>query len=151
MRTAILKICLLTLMLSPVAYASDSVEALDSLRWDARVLLVFAPDAGDPRLTSFAESIDAARCEVDDRDLVLGKILQDGDSHIGDTSITEREAALLREKARIGDSDFRILLIGKDGGVKATYRDIPDLNAIFDLIDGMPMRRQEIRNQSDSC
>lgn len=41
---------------------------------------------------------------------------------------------------------YRVLLIGKDGGVKSRSSDL-DLEATFGLIDQMPMRREEIRRK----
>ena len=44
-------------------------------------------------------------------------------------------------------NDFTgLLLIGKDGGVKLKQDFIVAPQEIFDLIDGMPMRRAEMRN-----
>ena len=42
--------------------------------------------------------------------------------------------------------DRPVLLIGKDGGVKSSSSDL-DLDALFGLIDRMPMRRQEMRRR----
>jgi hypothetical protein len=39
-----------------------------------------------------------------------------------------------------------VLLIGKDGNLKARSTDL-DLEATFDLIDQMPMRREELRRK----
>ena len=36
-------------------------------------------------------------------------------------------------------------LIGKDTGIKARYAAPPDLSAVLDTVDGMPMRQQERR------
>ncbi len=40
-----------------------------------------------------------------------------------------------------------VVLIGKDGGVKLTQKSL-DLQAIFNEIDQMPMRQQEIKNKA---
>ena len=48
----------------------------------------------------------------------------------------------------IPNEEFKILLIGKDGGIKFEGEN-RTLNQIFDQIDSMPMRRYEM--QFDSC
>ena len=48
-----------------------------------------------------------------------------------------------RVAARVG----RAALIGKDGGVKASYATPPSLTAVLALIDTMPMRQQERRSR----
>ncbi|MBW2492220.1 MAG: DUF4174 domain-containing protein, partial [Deltaproteobacteria bacterium] len=39
-------------------------------------------------------------------------------------------------------------LIGKDGGIKLKRNDQIDLETIFELIDSMPMRNDEIRQKN---
>jgi len=128
------------------ALANDA--PLDELRWKARVLLVFAADTDDSRVVTFTESINNMSCEVAQRDIVSGEILSTGESRIGDTRISADDAEQLRELFRVDDSDFRVFLVGKDGGVKATYTSVPALEVVFGLIDGMPMRIREARTQS---
>ena len=45
---------------------------------------------------------------------------------------------------------FALLLIGKDGGEKRRDTSVPDLNSLFNLIDGMPMRQAEMDHDSGS-
>jgi hypothetical protein len=40
-----------------------------------------------------------------------------------------------------------VILIGKDGGVKLVQEERVSLQAVFDLIDTMPMRRREMRQR----
>jgi hypothetical protein len=51
----------------------------------------------------------------------------------------------------IGEEDFRVLLIGKDGGEKLRFADVPDLQAIYAVIDGMPMRSREMSSDPGRC
>jgi peroxiredoxin len=41
----------------------------------------------------------------------------------------------------------RAALIGKDRGVKAMYSAVPNLNDVLELVNSMPMRQQERREQ----
>jgi hypothetical protein len=41
------------------------------------------------------------------------------------------------------------VLIGLDGGVKDSGKDMPNLKAVFQTIDAMPMRQSEIRKKKD--
>ena len=47
------------------------------------------------------------------------------------------------------DQSFRILLIGKDGGIKYESNQYVSLIQLFELIDSMPMRQDEM--QHDRC
>jgi hypothetical protein len=75
---------------------SEPVERLDELRWASRVLLVFAVDDQDPRVTAISESIREARCDVAERDLVFGRVLLTGESRIGENALSVEAAARLR-------------------------------------------------------
>jgi len=64
----------------------------------------------------------------------------------------ETHAALL-ELARLRSaerSDFEMVLIGKDGGVKARTYELNALEDFLALIDTMPMRRAEIQSRGGS-
>ena len=47
------------------------------------------------------------------------------------------------------EESFRIVLIGKDGGVKLDQAKGISIQEVFDLIDTMPMRQAEIRKKGD--
>lgn len=80
-----------------------------------------------------------------DRDLVLVQVLTQGNSYANEQQIDESSTTKLRDRFNVGKDDFRVFLIGKDGGVKR--RDTVPIQAttIFAEIDAMPMRQQEIR------
>ncbi|MDJ0654039.1 MAG: DUF4174 domain-containing protein [Xanthomonadales bacterium] len=134
-----------------MANASEPEDPLGELRWKARVLLVFSPSAGDTRSTAFLQAADAAACAVAERDMVIGRISPAGTSFLGENTIAPSDAAALRQRFGIAPEAFRILLVGKDGGVKGDYQRPPSLSVVFDLVDSMPMRRQEMRTRSTSC
>jgi hypothetical protein len=85
-----------------------------------------------------------AESGLNERDVVVISVLKDM------VSTRERPAAPvsaddLRDAYDVLPHDFRVVLIGKDGGVKLR-QDEPILAAdLFALIDSMPMRKQEMR------
>ncbi len=137
-------------MMSP-AHSNDGAELLSKLRWEARVLLVFSPERADPRASAFDDALSRNACAVSERDIVTGLIVPGDESRIGDAAISAQVARDLGMELGVGSSEFQILLIGKDGGVKARYADVPSLDTVFALIDGMPMRRREAAMQETGC
>jgi hypothetical protein len=113
---------------------------LDDYLWTKRPLLVFAPSDDDPRLAETRKRIEATRCDFVDRDMVLGVVVTEGASTLDGQSIDAEESAQLTKKYGVGADAFTVLLIGKDGGEKRRVNGVPDLQSIYDLIDGMPMR-----------
>ena len=61
------------------------------------------------------------------------------------------QAQRLLSEFGIGASGFRVVLIGKDGGEKLRVSDVPDLAAIYAVIDGMPMRGREVGAYPGRC
>lgn len=60
-----------------------------------------------------------------------------------------QQTTALREKLELSarETNALFILIGKDGGEKARQRGTLKLASWFTLIEGMPMRRDEIRRQ----
>ncbi|WP_237570885.1 DUF4174 domain-containing protein [Mycolicibacterium lacusdiani] len=137
----------ITALGSPSAAAAE----LNDYRWTHRPLLLFAPTDRDPRLVETLSRIDASRCAVLERDMVIGIVLTEGQSTLAGLPVNESEAQRLSERYAIGENAFTALLIGKDGGEKLRVDEVPDLSTIYDVIDGMPMRSAEIRADSSRC
>ena len=55
------------------------------------------------------------------------------------------------DRYAIGDNAFSVLLIGKDGGEKLRVNEVPDLQTIYAVIDGMPMRSREMGADPGRC
>ena len=146
-------VLLLVLVVASAALGSGTAAAagLDDYRWERRPLLVFAPTDADPRLTETLNRIEATRCAFEGRDMVLGRILTTGTSTLDGQAIDVGERQRLVTRFGVGADDFAVLLIGKDGGEKLRFTDLPDLQAIYTVIDGMPMRQGEMRTDTEGC
>ena len=134
-----------------LAPAAAAAPGLGDYQWQRRPLLLFAPAENDPRLVETVRRIEATRCDFAHRDMVLGLIVTEGastlDGHVVDTS----QARRLFSQFGIGANSFSAVLIGKDGGEKLRVNDVPDLPAIYAVIDGMPMRSAEMAADPDRC
>lgn len=133
---------ILTLMLLLITLNTQGagMNSLSDYQWKNRLILVQAADKNGGEI----DTLRSARAAVDDPDIVwfvnTGADLvsnQDGVS-----SSLESEIKALLDQFR---SDERVLLIGKDGGMKSREPSL-DLDAIFRRIDRMPMRMREMRS-----
>ena len=127
-----------------------AAELGDSL-WQSRPLLVFAPTENDPRLVETMRRIEASRCDFVDRDMVLGRIVTDSTSTLDGDVVDAEQAQRLRSAFGVGANGFSVVVIGKDGGEKLRVNDVPDLAAIYAVIDGMPMRGGEMSTDPGRC
>jgi hypothetical protein len=115
-----------------IAFAA-AFDPLSGLLWKERPLVVVADQLADERFQKQIAALEARGRALADYDIEL--VALTGDS------------AALRHKLRLPTTGFAVALVGKDGGVKETWRDPVDPDCIFALIDTMPMRRDEVRRR----
>ncbi|KQU16535.1 hypothetical protein ASG63_10420 [Methylobacterium sp. Leaf94] len=121
-------------MLLGVTAAQAAENPLVRERWTSRVLVISAPEPGDPRVTAQRAALETARAGMMERDLVIREAF-------GDTT----EARRLRAVLGLPADGFRVVLVGKDGEAKRTATAPIPADALFETIDAMPMRREERR------
>ena len=131
--------------------ALAAAAELSDYLWQRRPLLVFAPTQSDPRLVETVARIAATGCGFADRDMVLGRIVADGTSTLDGQMLDTNQAQQLFSRFGIGADGFSVVLIGKDGGEKLRVNDVPDIQTIYTVIDGMPMRGAEMSADPGGC
>ena len=134
-----------------LAPAQAMAAELSDYLWQSRPLLVFAPSDSDPRLVETVRRIEGSRCDFVDRDMVLGRIVTEGTSTLDGHVVDTNQARRLLSEFGISPKGFSVVLIGKDGGEKLRVNDIPDLQAIYAVVDGMPMRGREMSTDPGRC
>lgn len=120
-----------------------AAEPLSGYRWSHRPVLVFAPDKADERYG--AQSAAFAKAALSQRDIALIRVA--GDAVEAEPRRGEYDAAALRRAFKVGEGDFAVVLVGKDGIEKWRRTDVVDPALIYREIDAMPMRRQEMRER----
>ena len=129
------------------AYREVEPFSLGALRWEKRPLLLFGAGERDPILRKQLDAVEAAREGFDERDMVLIVVLGEGTSRIEGRPLSLEDAEHLRASFEIGKDEFALRLVGKDGGVKRSSSTVVAMMDIYDQIDAMPMRQQELRRQ----
>lgn len=117
--------------------ASAAADGLDRLLWRSRALVVVAPAVDDPRLAEQRRLYAAAARGARERDLVLVE-------GVG----REAGAETLRRRFGVAPDAFAAILVGKDGGAKLQAAAPIPAERLFGEIDGMPMRRDEMRRNA---
>jgi hypothetical protein len=120
------------------AAVSGTTPVLASWRWKSRLLLVFAPDADDPALLDQRGRLAGASAAMRERDLVVIEV-------IGAHADRQLDPGRLRTEYGVARARFAVILIGKDGGEKLRQDRPIAIDALFGMIDRMPMRRSEAR------
>ncbi len=131
---------------TPTAWGTD----LKSYRWKNRLLLVFSPAESNPDFAAFDRSLTMQDPEVKDRDLIVFRVFEKDPSRLEKQPLAPEDADKLRRRFKAAPGRFTVILIGKDGGVKMVREHRAALAEIFDLIDSMPMRQQEMREKGEN-
>ena len=133
-------ILILLLIIFPVMLINSS--PLDKYLWKNRVVVTFSPSKNNTERNFFLNSINRNLCNFNSRNIIhIDFIFNEKNQEI---EIFESYF----ENLSLSTSEFRLILIGKDGGIKLNSRKI-FLEEIFSLIDTMPMRQEEMLN--DKC
>ncbi|ETX28301.1 DUF4174 domain-containing protein [Roseivivax isoporae] len=126
------------LTLAGVPLAADTfrdlpagLAGLDAHRWQHRPVVLFAPSPDDPAYRAQMAALRSGGAGLAERDIVV----------LSDTA-PDADGTL---RARFAPEGFLAVLVGKDGGVKLRSEEPLALRTLFDTIDAMPMRRQEMR------
>ena len=121
---------------------------LTQFQWKNRLLLIFAPDVNDEFFQKLQGEIIAQKAGVEDRDLVVFEIFERGQSRMNTAHLDQEAVDSIRKRLAAPQSTFRVILIGKDGGMKLERDDQVGLEEIFERIDSMPMRKNEMRQKN---
>lgn len=122
-----------------------SAGPLETLRWEKRVLVVFAADA-----VAAARQLAALPARgLAERDMVVLVVPREGAVRIAGQSVDAVPSpdALRRHFRVTPEAPFVAVLVGKDGGEKTRQSEPVSAAALFGLIDAMPMRQQEARTK----
>jgi hypothetical protein len=139
-------------LLTPLSASADP-DPLSAYRWTNRLLVLYVPDtqAGRATLRSFRTSLDDRMEDVLARDLLIvpvGDLPRPEDTLRPAADLGVPERADVRRRLGLHGPNAQLVLIGKDGGIKARQSEGTfDLEPLFALIDSMPMRRAEMRQQ----
>jgi hypothetical protein len=122
-----------------------SNDVLDKYLWKNRILLVFTPDFQDDRFQRQLVIFQNSEEKFEEREIIIIELGPDNAN--GKNLYGKNEVTSLRQKYNIGNSDFSVILIGKDGKEKSRYSEEVQAEQITSLIDSMPMGKEEMKNR----
>lgn len=145
--------------------AGAEVDApFDRLQWKGRAIVITGPhdhEFFEPQLTALKQEVEGLK----DRDIIVITF------HNRDIEVVEELSAFpfsipgmytggrrndgnrnyLESQLKTDDDVFSVVLVGKDGETKKVWQSEEETPvspfAIFELIDSMPMRQQEMRTK----
>lgn len=122
-------------------------------RWENRLLLLFAPMPMGGEYTQTMVAYEGLKDELLDRNMLWFHILTDAQDYVDEGQRPVAKLPVELSSALVGmynpeSAPFLAVLIGKDGGVKHTTSNALLPAELFSIIDAMPMRQQEMRENA---
>ena len=115
-------------------------------QWENRVLLVFTDDKKSDNFKHQIKILSENKKELAERKLVIYQFTE----NYFTTDFSEvwfSSNSMFKKYVNTNDS-FKVLLLGLDGGIKLEQDKILSLKKLFTIIDGMPMRRSELKSKN---
>lgn len=128
-------------VMETAGFQSPSLKnTLAEKRDHRRVLVLYSREDSQPTLSAQQKAIQAEKTGLAERDLDVIVLT--------DANLSEPDRRFLMQSPfKLSPSTgFKGWLIGKDGGVKHTFRKPIDPGELFRIIDSMPMRQAEASN-----
>ena len=110
-------------------------KQISELGWEKRVLVISYENQNDQIFIKAKKFISDHKCEIEDRNLEI--------------IFYKKFNSKVYSKPKFINNKYGIWLIGYDGNIKDYTRDDKIFLGLFDLIDSMPMRKNEMIN--DKC
>lgn len=114
-------------------------QVLQASRWQQRVLLIGAPTVSQAEFQQQKKLLANAATGLADRDFRVLEVPFD--------QLPPADRQYWQHALGQSLSHFAVVLIGKDGGVKRVETQPLASASLFATVDGMPMRRQEMRTK----
>ena len=119
---------------------SEKLNHINDFKWINRVLIL--------KSQSFLiEQIKINEKKIFERDVII-IVIKDKSVYIKNNVLPDNFYKSLKKKLKYIDNIHEAILIGLDGKIKKIYKKDTDMNIIFSDIDKMPMRINEMKNNS---
>ncbi|EHR1281252.1 DUF4174 domain-containing protein [Vibrio parahaemolyticus] len=140
---------LLMILLSSILSSTAISYPVGTQYWPHRSVLYFSPENDDYVKQFLLEAL-MHECELVDRDVVTLVITEDGYT-VPSWLKEEFDLKILAEIYSVKKGEHTAILLGKDGLEKYRWGAETDWQYINNLIDQMPMRKQEMQRQRSPC
>ena len=107
-------------------------------------------DGEDVRFEAQVKELRQSICDLQDRDMLVFQIINNAGVINLNGSTSKLTGDKFRKKYQVQSNDYRVILIGKDGGEKMRSHKVISVNEIFNEIDAMPMRQNEMASKQTS-
>lgn len=124
-----------------------NAQNLSSHQWNDRLVIILVQDQSNQILKNQISELKKSVDGLEDRQIIVYQS-QPGKYQKGLGNGNKWEASgEIYKRLKETDSEFEIVLIGLDGGIKLRKRELLKCEELFGVIDQMPMRRSEMNGK----
>ena len=150
-RHKLFQVSMFLILMGCASFVNVKAQNLEKHTWKNRILLVKTSDSASDIYQEQIKEFRNATDELKVRKFVLYKITGDHFEMINFTNPELNDSGKIAGKP-IGMSlndkeNFEVILIGLDGGIKLQQTEVLTKEALFNIVDAMPMRRYEINKK----
>jgi len=124
-----------------------NAQNLSTHQWENRIILILVNDTTPPELQAQLTEFRTHSAGMTERKLVVYQIQPNQFQRGLNAENKWISSNKLYKKYKSDDTPFEVILIGLDGGIKLTQHELLTCKKLFAIIDGMPMRRREMRDK----
>ena len=121
--------------------AADQIGHLSDLKWKKRSIII-----ADDENFIFNKRVKKFQKEIEEREISI-IFFNNNIAYLDNKIISKKFSNSVEKKIKNINPYHRLILIGKDGGVKNSYLFETELVKIFYDVDKMPMRRYEVKKR----
>ena len=149
----LLQVSMFLILMGAASSVHLNAQNLEKHTWKNRILVVKTSDSSSEIYQEQIKEFKNALDELEVRKFVLYKITED---HFELIDFANRESVdsgkiagepigkILNDK-----ENFEVILIGLDGGIKLRQTEVLRKEALFNIVDAMPMRRNELSREKE--
>ncbi len=140
------------LFLLPIIFLSTNykmhAQSLNDYRWNNRLIVIYAESLNNSLIEKQLEEFDVKEESWNERKLRCFIITPRTSIELKDPYITDKVLINgLNYQMKKKLTPFEIQLIGLDGGIKMSENEPVKIETIYSLIDGMPIRKTELKEK----
>jgi len=120
---------------------------LASYQWKKRIIILFSISSATEYYRTQKDDLETRTEGILDRDLIVIELFKKKQGRLGDQFLTDDDVRKLMNLFNLKQDQFQIILLGKDGTIKRRSNVPVPVQELFDLIDAMPMRQEEMRRK----
>ena len=151
-RQKLFQVRMFLIIMGCTSFVNLNAQNLEKHTWKNRILLVKTSDSASDIYQEQIKEFRNATDELKERKFVLYKITGDHFELIDFANIELIDSGKIAGKPigmTLNDKEnFEVILIGLDGGIKLQQSEVLTKEALFNIVDAMPMRRSELNKEN---